>query len=129
MVTFLGYRIDAPQVIASLDILAVPSTRLPARRGIWAEGFGRVAIEAMSAGVPVVAARTGGLPKVVSENETGLLVPDKNPQALALAIQMLSEERHKRLAPGFSGLKRYKSNYTVPKQMSLIKSVYEELTY
>lgn len=55
----------------------------------WAEPFGIVALEAMAAGVPVVASRTGGLAEVVRDGETGLLVPPRDVEGLAAALVRL----------------------------------------
>ncbi|QDO90186.1 glycosyltransferase [Ornithinimicrobium ciconiae] len=71
---------DLPAVYASFDVLAVPSLTTPG----WVEQFGRVVIEAMASGVPVVASVSGALPEVVGE--TGILVPEGDPTALAEAL-------------------------------------------
>lgn len=59
---------------------------------LWAEPFGLVAIEAMSAGRPVIASRTGGLSDIVVDGETGILVPPGDPQALRQAIECLLDD-------------------------------------
>jgi glycosyltransferase involved in cell wall biosynthesis len=74
---FLGHVADMPQVYAALDLLVLPSR--------W-EGFGLVLAEAMAAGKPVVATNVGGIPEVVADGETGLLVPPAAPGELAEAI-------------------------------------------
>jgi glycosyltransferase involved in cell wall biosynthesis/GT2 family glycosyltransferase len=82
-VQFLG-GIDPDRVAdfyASIDVLAVPS--LPTRR--WTEQFGRVAVEAMAAGVPVVSSDAGALPDVVGG--AGIVVPRGDALALAAALQ------------------------------------------
>lgn len=87
VVTLLGavphWRV--PAVLAAGDVLALPSRY---------EELGSVLIEAMRAGLPVVASRTGGIPDLVAEGETGLLVPPGDPGALALALdRVLSDHR------------------------------------
>ena len=77
-VLFLGDRRDIPAVLAALDILVVPSC---------SESFSNVILEAMAAGVPVVATRVGGTPELVWEGETGLLVPAGSDEALAAAME------------------------------------------
>lgn len=72
-----GYRSDIPRVIASLDILAMPS---------YAETFGRVLLEAMASGTPTIATAAGGVPDIIDDGQTGLLVPPRDSQALADAI-------------------------------------------
>ncbi len=70
----------------SLDALAVPSRETPG----WVEQFGRVAVEAMACGVPVVASRTGALPDVVGG--AGLLVAPEDPAALRAALARVRDE-------------------------------------
>jgi glycosyltransferase involved in cell wall biosynthesis len=68
---------DAPGLMAHFDVLVVPSRQEP---------FGTVAAEAMAAGTPVVAARVGGLPEVVQDGVTGILVAPEDPAALAEGV-------------------------------------------
>jgi len=77
---------QVPGWFSEIDVLAVPS--LP--RPNWTEQFGRVAVEAMAAGVPVVASDTGALPEVVAD--AGLLVAPGDPAALAGALRSLQED-------------------------------------
>jgi glycosyltransferase involved in cell wall biosynthesis len=77
-VEFLGWRDDIAPVLAELDLLVVPSME---------EGMGRVVVEAFSAGVPVVAFATGGIPEVIKDRETGFLVRVATPDALAARIR------------------------------------------
>ncbi len=76
-VEFFGWRDDVAAVLADLDLLVVPSKE---------EGMGRVLAEAFSAGVPAVAFATGGIPEVVSDEETGFLVMEMSHRALAARI-------------------------------------------
>lgn len=79
-VRFLGVHRDVPGLLRSLDVLVLPS--------LW-EGIPATVLEAMAAGVPTVATNVGGLPEVVEDGETGLLVPPEDPGALAGAILRL----------------------------------------
>ncbi|MDQ3891212.1 MAG: glycosyltransferase, partial [Actinomycetota bacterium] len=73
-----------PAVLAHADVLALPSAY---------EELGSVLLEAMWAGVPVVAARTGGVPDAVADGATGLLVPPRDPRALADALARVLADR------------------------------------
>ena len=79
-VTFTGYRSDATRLVGGLDVLAVPSR---------AHGSPLVVCEAMAAGVPVVASRVGGLPDLVEDGGSGLLVRPGEPEDLARALVSL----------------------------------------
>lgn len=86
VVTLLGavphWRV--PGVLAAGQVLALPSRY---------EELGSVLIEAMRAGLPVVASRTGGIPDLVADGETGLLVPPGDPASLALALDRVLAAR------------------------------------
>ncbi|MBA4775346.1 glycosyltransferase family 4 protein [Agrobacterium salinitolerans] len=80
-VRFLGFRPDVPELMAAMDVVAHTS--------IVAEPFGRVVVEAMMCGRPVVATRGGGVTEIIRDGETGLLVPPGNASALAAAISRI----------------------------------------
>jgi glycosyltransferase involved in cell wall biosynthesis len=77
-VRFLGSRADIPDLMASLDLFLLPSR---------AEPMGIVIIEAMAAGLPVIASKVGGIPEILSSPEIGILVDPLTPEAFAHAIQ------------------------------------------
>jgi glycosyltransferase involved in cell wall biosynthesis len=79
-VVFAGFQRDAHVYVGGFDVAAVPSIE---------EGFGLVALEALALGVPVVASRVGGLPDVVVDGVTGLLVEPARPDALGDALLRL----------------------------------------
>jgi glycosyltransferase involved in cell wall biosynthesis len=80
VVYFLGFREDVPRILASIDLFVL-SSRM--------EGLGSSLMDAMASRLPVVATQAGGIPEVVIHRETGLLVPPRDPQALAQAILKL----------------------------------------
>ncbi len=80
-VSFLGWRDDIASVLKDLDLLVISSKE---------EGLPRVALEAFSAGVPVVAFPIGGIPEIIRDGETGFLVPQKTVEALAARIQEIA---------------------------------------
>jgi len=88
-VEFLGWRDDVYEVLERLDLLVVPSTREPATT--------RVALEAYSCGLPVVAYPTGGIPEILNDGQTGFLVDPMGPEALAERILSLVLQRPERL--------------------------------
>ena len=83
-VRFLGTRDDVPELLASFDVFAFPSRF---------EGLCLAVIEAQAAGVPVVATPVGGIRETVVDGETGLLVPTRDPGALAAAVRRLLADR------------------------------------
>ncbi|MEX2284978.1 MAG: glycosyltransferase family 4 protein [Gemmatimonadota bacterium] len=78
---FLGRRSDVAQLLGSATVAVVPS--------IWAEAFGLTVVEAMAANVALVATRTGGIPELVEDGVTGLLVDPGAPHALSAEIDKL----------------------------------------
>lgn len=81
-VLFVGQRDDVPDLMDAAELVLIPSD---------AEPFGRTTIEAMALGKPVVGTRAGGLPEVVRDGETGLLVVPRFPESLADACLRLLE--------------------------------------
>ena len=72
-VRFLGWRPDVDEIMSCFDIFVLPSLN---------EGMGRVLVEAMATGLPIVASSVGGIPDLVKDGENGLLVPPANAGAL-----------------------------------------------
>jgi glycosyltransferase involved in cell wall biosynthesis len=103
-VHWIGFRNDVAAVMKALDVLAFPSTM---------EGFGIAAMEAMAAGVPVIAARAAALPEVVAHEREGLLVPPRDPVALAGAIERLATDAALRGRLGAAGRERVDREFTV----------------
>lgn len=117
-VQILGFlpRADLLREYAHADVLAVPS---------WFDSFPFVLLEGMAAGLPVVASRVGGVPEVVEDGRTGLLVEPGNPEALASALASLLGDDATRRAMGARGRARadgYSWDAIIPR----IKSVYDE---
>lgn len=79
-VTFVGQREDVPDLLAAADIFVLPS---------HSEGVSRSLLEAMAMGLPVVVSQAGGSPEVVQDGVNGLLIPVKDPAALAQAVLRL----------------------------------------
>lgn len=80
-VVFTGVREDVPELLGAMDCFALASTRT--------EGVPQSLLQALAAGVPVVASSVGGIPEVLQDGITGLLVPPGDAQALALALRLI----------------------------------------
>lgn len=117
-VIFTGIRRDVPEVLALLDVFVLPS--------LW-EGLPIALLEAMAAGLPVVATRVGGVPEVVVEGETGLLVPPRDPEALAQAILTLLRDPDLRQAMGQAGRERVREHFSVDQMVKKTESLYQRL--
>ncbi len=105
-VEWLGFREDVGVVLAGLDLLVAPS--------LTHEATTRVIPEAYAAAVPVVAFATGGIPEILSDGETGFLVRERTPEALAARIQtVLSAGRAPLRAVAESGHARWKTDLTL----------------
>jgi glycosyltransferase involved in cell wall biosynthesis len=101
---FLGLRSDIPEILRSLDVYVLSSTT---------EGFSIACIEAMAAGIPVVATRSGGPEEILEDGRSGLLVPVKDSDALAHAIYKIATdvELSKKLVA--NAATRVESRYTL----------------
>lgn len=99
-----GFVRDVPAHMAAIDILAVPSR---------VEGFGLVAGEAQAAGAVPVAARVGGLPHLVEDERSGLLVAPDDPAALAAALGRLVRDPVLRADLAACGLERTRARYSM----------------
>ena len=117
-VTMCGWRGDLPRVMEALDILVQPSLR---------ETFGRTLIEAMACRRPVIATRVGGMPEIVVDGETGLLVPPKDPAALAAAILELTGDREWRRAMGEAGRGRVEEHFEVAEHYRRLESIFDDV--
>jgi glycosyltransferase involved in cell wall biosynthesis len=115
-VRFVGYEPNASSLLGAFDMLAVPSR--------W-EGFGRVAVEGMLAGVPVIAAGVGGLVEVVGE--AGLLVPAEKPEPLAEAILELARDPDRRRGLGANGRRRAVERFSTERMLDEIEALYARL--
>jgi glycosyltransferase involved in cell wall biosynthesis len=97
-------HVQVPERLRSFDIF-VAASRLDS------ESFGVAVIEASACGLPVVVTRTGGLPEVVREDETGLIVERENPSELAQALQRLLGDAGLRARLGQAGRRHVQANY------------------
>jgi glycosyltransferase involved in cell wall biosynthesis len=103
-VTFHGFRRDIEALMATCDALVMPSLH---------EGLPYTLLEAMSLGLPVVASNVGGLAEVLRHEETGLLVPVGDTQALAGALDHLGRDPDRRAALGRAAAEIQRSRYNL----------------
>ncbi len=84
-VVFLGMRSNVPELMKDLDVFVLAS---------WDEPFGLVTVEAMAAGIPIVATNTGGTLEIITNEETGLLVSPKDAKQLAQSVIRILTDRN-----------------------------------
>lgn len=117
-VHFVGHRPNAAEMMSEFDVFVHPSR--------W-EGFGLVFLEAMAAGVPVVATRVSAIPEIVEHGRTGLLVPVDDAAALADAVSRLLADREWARAMGQAGRERVLREFTVEAMVRRTCETYDEL--
>ena len=113
-VLFTGWIEDVPKVLSVMDIFCLPS--------LW-EAFGIVLAEAMAMRLPIVATNVEGIPEVMKDGETGILVPSQKPGALAAAIMKLLKDKTLARQMGEAGRKRVEELFL----MNTIIGEYEKL--
>jgi glycosyltransferase involved in cell wall biosynthesis len=114
-VRFLGHRDDIPECLAALDLFVFPSQN---------EGMGRALIEAMAAALPVVATRVGGIPGIIEQGRTGLLVSPGDSAALAGAMAELLDDRTRARAMGQAARDSIGAEFNAAGMVRAIESVY-----
>lgn len=117
-VRFLGAIPQAARLLPHFDVFVLSS--------VW-EGMSNGLLEAMAAGRPVVATRVGGNPEVIVDGETGLLVPPKNPQALAEAVLRLLRDRELARRLGEAARRRVESEFTLEQMVQRLEALYDDL--
>lgn len=117
-VKFLGKRDDAREWLWACDAYVNSSI---------SEGVSLTILEAMAAGLPVVATRVGGTPEVVS-TDTGILVPARDPSAIAGALSPLVQEPALRRALGQAARERLESRFTIDRMVREYADVYGDVT-
>ena len=118
-IELLGLRRDVPRLLGIMDVVALPSLT---------EGFSNVVIEAGAAGRPVVATRVGGNPEAIVDGETGLLVPPRDPVALANALVELLGDSSRRKRMGLAARRRVTELYSVERMVEGYDRLYRSLT-
>jgi glycosyltransferase involved in cell wall biosynthesis len=119
VVTFAGFRPDIDAVLHNLDVVVHAST--------LGEPFGQVIVEGMAAAKPVIATNGGGVPEIVVNGETGLIVPMSDPSAMADAICQLLKNPELRLEMGRKGRERVRSHFTLNRTAQGVQAVYAKI--
>ncbi len=116
-VKFLGWREDIHEIMPVFDLLVLPSLN---------EGMGRVLVEAMAAGKPVVASEVGGIPDLVKHGETGYLVRPADEKALARGIKKLLHDPERARQMGQRG-KEYCKQFSLEAMIQKLDDLYSGL--
>ncbi len=121
---WLGYRSDATAISKAAHLFVMPS--------IEREGFPRAVIEAMAAGVPPIVTNVGGMPELVEHNVSGIVVPPRDPAAIASAIPALAKDSSLRERLGREAARRIAEKFhisrTIADMTSLFQDVADEIT-
>jgi glycosyltransferase involved in cell wall biosynthesis len=115
-VVFTGFWSDVPEITAILDISVLPS---------FYEGMGRVVLEAMAAGKPMVACRVGGVPEFVEDGVTGYLISPGDVDALVDRLQTLIGDSDLRQKMGQQGAQRMRHEHSAETMVNRIHQVYK----
>ncbi len=118
VVHFLGHRRDVPDLLKALDIFILPS---------YSEGVSLALLEAMAAARPVIVSRVGGLPEVVEQGKTGLLIAPRDADALAEALARLLDDPDLAKKLGAAARRRVRAHFSLDRLGKEINAIYEEL--
>jgi glycosyltransferase involved in cell wall biosynthesis len=116
-VDVLGFRPDAHRLLAGCDLFALASHY---------EGLPVAIMEALAAGLPVVATAVGGVPEIVRDGVEGLLVPARNPERFADAIETLVRDPVRRAELGAAAMRRG-AEYDITHAVRRIEEIYTQL--
>jgi glycosyltransferase involved in cell wall biosynthesis len=114
-IAFAGERRDIPELLSALDVFALSCDT---------EGFGLAALEAMAAGVPIVATRVGALPELIEEGESGLLVPAGDAPGLADALLRVLRDAALARRLGQAARARAEADYSAARNAELVSDLY-----
>jgi succinoglycan biosynthesis protein ExoA len=117
-VTLCGFQAEMRQWLAAMDVLVLPSLT---------EGLPNVLLEGLAMGTPVVATMVGGVPEVVKDRETGLLVPPANPVAIAEAVRSVLENDNLAAKLAQNGYSWVHGEFSPDRQCEQLLAVYADL--
>jgi glycosyltransferase involved in cell wall biosynthesis len=117
-VRLVGQQSNVPDWLAAADISVLPS---------FYEGLPLTVLESMACGLPTVASKVGGIPEVIEDGSTGMLVPPGDPQLLARAIASLLHNPEGRARMGRAACARIAGSFTLERQCHQTQEIYFEL--
>lgn len=118
-VLFWGRRSDVQTIIAASDVVVVPP--------VWEESFGLIIAEAMASARPVVATRVGGIPELIEDGCTGMLVNNGDVRGLALSISTVLSNSELRQRLTDAALVKVSQKFNLVNQVQCLVDIYEEL--
>jgi glycosyltransferase involved in cell wall biosynthesis len=118
---FLGNRRDVPEIMKALNVHVMASASYAAP-----EPFGRVIVESMAIGTPVVATRDGAVPEIINDRN-GILVPIQNPQAIAEGVIKLLKNKDLHTTLSQNAIKTVQEKFNVVNSTRQIINIYEEI--
>jgi glycosyltransferase involved in cell wall biosynthesis len=117
-IIFANFRKDIREILSAINILIVPSLL---------EGFPMITLEGMAMAKPIIATGIDGIREQIVDGESGILIPPKDPDAIAKAIVRLSTEKDFSQNLGLEGRRRVEKEFTVEKMVYETEKVYESL--
>ena len=117
-IIFTGFRSDIKEILSVIDLLVIPSLL---------EGFPMVTLEAMAMAKPIVATSIDGITEQITDGVNGILVPPKDPSALAKAIIKVINDKESARNMGLSARKKVEREFSVEKMAAETEKVYMSL--
>ena len=115
---FAGFRSDIKEILSAVDIVVIPSLL---------EGFPMLTLEAMAMAKPIVATRIDGITEQITDGVEGILVPPREPIALAVAINKIIQDKELGRFLGLAARKKVEKEFTVEKMINETENVYHSL--
>ena len=115
---FAGFRSDTREILSAIDILTVPSVL---------EGFPMITLEAMAMSKPIIATNIDGITEQITNEENGILVPPKDPDALAKAIIRVYDDKEIGRKMGLAARRKVEREFSVERMVAETEKVYMTL--
>ena len=117
-IIFTGFRSDIKDILSTVDLLVIPSLQ---------EGFPMITLEAMAMAKPIIATNIDGITEQITDGVNGILVPPKDPSALAKAIIKVINDKELAMTMGLAARKKVEQEFSVEKMVSETEKVYQSL--